>query len=98
MVLPNVKIKEKSWLAKLATKRLGVSSVAMVLGKTICLWGVSKNEFLSNENWVKHELKHVEQYKRYGYFGFLVKYVWLSIRDGYENNPLEVEAREAEKE
>ena len=97
MLPPNINIKENSWQAKIAAKKLGGKSVAMVFGKTIHLWGVSKSEFLSNENWLKHELKHVEQYGRYGYIGFLIRYLWLSLKHGYYNNPLEVEARAAEK-
>lgn len=80
----------------MAAKKMKAFSVAMVLGKTIHLWGVSKEEFLTDKNWVKHELKHIEQYKKYGYIGFLTRYLWFSFKYGYYNNPLEIEAREAE--
>lgn len=43
----------------------------------------------------KHEDKHKEQYQRYGFLGFLGKYFSLLIKYGYWNNPLEIEAREA---
>lgn len=43
-----------------------------------------------------HELAHVKQYRRYGVIGFLARYIWWSIRYGYKNNPLEVEARRYE--
>ncbi|MBL7702308.1 MAG: DUF4157 domain-containing protein [Ferruginibacter sp.] len=93
---PSFIIKENSWLAKIAAKKLGTDNVAMVLGKTIHLYGASKTEFLADEKWLKHELCHIKQFREHGYFMFIVKYVWESIRKGYYNNRFEVEAREAE--
>ncbi len=90
-------IKEKSWLAKIAAKKLRCKSVAMVLGKTIYLHNTSKEEFLQNTKWVKHELCHVQQFRQHGYLGFLVKYLWESLKKGYYNNKFEVEARAAEE-
>ncbi|MEP7238358.1 MAG: hypothetical protein ABI685_10850 [Ferruginibacter sp.] len=68
----------------------------MVLGKTIHLHNTSKAEFLNDERWLKHELCHIKQFKEYGYFNFVVKYLWESLRKGYYNNRFEVEARAAE--
>lgn len=76
---------------------MNASNMAIVFGDTIHIWGVTKQEFLQNKNWVKHELKHIEQFQQHGYFGFLAKYVWESIRHGYYNNKFEIEAREAEE-
>lgn len=90
-------IKEDSWLAKLAAKKLQAKSVAMVVGKTIHLHGSSKENFLADERWVKHEMCHIKQYKEYGNVFFLTKYLWESLKVGYYNNKFEVEAREAEK-
>lgn len=90
------KIKENSLLASIAAKKLGKKNVAMVLGNTIHLWNTTKVDFLKNKNWVKHELCHIEQFKRYGFFNFLVRYLWESAGKGYYNNKYEVEAREAE--
>ena len=42
---------------------------------------------------IKHELVHVKQVQRLGWFKFYFLYLWYSIRYGYENNPFEVEAR-----
>ena len=89
-------IKENSMLAKIATKKLRSTNVAMVLGKTIHLYGVSKTEFLQDVKWVKHELCHIKQYKEHGYFIFVAKYLWESLKKGYYNNKFEVEARAAE--
>jgi hypothetical protein len=90
-------IKENSWLAKIAAFKLGTRSVAMVLGKTIHLYNTTEAAFLQDEKWVKHELCHIRQFKEHGYFLFIVKYVWESIRKGYYNNRFEVEARQAEE-
>jgi hypothetical protein len=45
-----------------------------------------------------HEYTHVQQTRRYGWWGlgFIIKYIWYTIKYGYKNNPLEIEAREAE--
>lgn len=97
MQTPCYTIKENSWLAKIAAKKLRSKNVAMVLGKTIHLYGVSKTNFLQDEKWVKHELCHIKQFKQYGYFNFVVRYLWESLRKGYCNNRFEVEARNAEE-
>jgi hypothetical protein len=89
-------IKENSWLAKIAAIKLGTKAVAMVLGKTIHLHNATEADFLKDERWVKHELCHIKQFKEHGYVGFIVKYLWESIRKGYYNNRFEVEARGAE--
>lgn len=91
-----VNIKENSWLAKLAAWKLGVDNVAITLGTTIHLHKASAEVLINDERWVRHELKHVEQFLKYGYFRFIFLYVMESIRNGYENNRFEVEAREAE--
>jgi hypothetical protein len=38
----------------------------------------------------------VQQFKQHGYIGFILKYIWESIRHGYYNNRFEKEARDAE--
>ena len=90
-------IKENSWLAKIEAKKLRSNKVAMVLGKTIHLYNTGKDDFLKNEKWLKHELCHVQQFKRYGYITFICMYVWESLRKGYYNNRFEQEARAAEE-
>lgn len=93
---PEFIIKENSWLAKIAAWKLKTGSVAMVLGKTIHLYNASRASFLNDERWLKHELCHIKQFKEHGYFLFVVKYLWESIKKGYYNNRFEVEARNAE--
>ncbi len=89
-------IKENSWIAKFAAKKLRSDKVAIVIGKTIHLHKTSKKQFFLNEKWVKHELCHVKQFQQNGYLLFIIKYLWESIRHGYYNNKYEAEARKAE--
>jgi len=91
-------IKQNSLVARIAAWKLNASSVAIVFGSTIHLWNSSKEDFLKNERWLKHELCHIRQYKQHGYVGFIVKYLWESLKKGYHNNKFEVEARKAEVE
>ncbi len=91
-----VKIIENALLAKLAAQKLKAGNAAIVIGTTIYLYGVSKACFLNNPGWLRHELKHVEQYKQLGIVWFVTKYIYQCIRFGYFNAPLEVAARRAE--
>lgn len=91
-------IREKSGWARLAAFKLGAERVALVLGSTIHLYNVSKEDFLANEAWLQHEICHVRQFKQHGYVNFLLKYLWESCKNGYYNNKYEVEARAAEKQ
>lgn len=93
-----VKIRENSWVAKIAATKLRSSKVAIVIGKTIHLHNTSKCEFVSDREWVCHELKHVEQYQRHGTTLFLALYLLEWIGKGYYNNRFEVEARNSEND
>lgn len=91
-------IKENSRLAKIAAWKLRGKRVAIVLGKTIHLHGASKEDFLSNKRWLRHELKHVQQFEQHGFLTFLAKYLWHSLFHGYHNCCYEREARDAEND
>jgi hypothetical protein len=91
-----ISIKENSWIAKIAARKLRSDNVAIVIGKTIHLHNVSKICFLENKRWVKHELCHVRQFQQHGFAPFIFKYLRESMRSGYYHNKYEVEAREAE--
>jgi len=91
-----IKIKENSLLAWFAAKKLKSAQVAIVWKNTIYLHNTSKNDFLEDKRWVRHELKHVEQFNYYGAIPFVVRYLWESLKKGYYNNRYEVEARRAE--
>ncbi len=90
MLVPN------AMLARVAAWKLGSKSAAIVLGRRIYLYNITPDEFHRSPRLMRHELKHVEQYRRYGILRFLVLYGWYSLKFGYFNNPLEIEARAAE--
>ena len=94
--LNKVTIRENSWIAMLAAKKLKAQSAAIVLGNTIHLYHSSKKDFLLNESWVKHELCHVAQFRQYGYLPFIAMYLLESIKRGYYENKYEVAAHSAE--
>jgi len=91
-----VRIKENSWLAKMAAAKLKTEKVAIVFGNTIHLHNTDRVEFLQDEKWVCHELKHVQQYRQNGFLLFITKYIFESVKKGYYNNKFETEARENE--
>jgi hypothetical protein len=90
-------IKENSKRARFAAWYLKFPSVAIVFGSTIFLWKIKKENFLKDKAHLAHELCHVQQFRRYGFYTFLFLYLIESIKKGYYNNRFEVEAREAEK-
>jgi hypothetical protein len=94
----SIRIRENSFIARVAAYKLGADSVALTLGRTIHLHNARADNFKKDRRWVLHELKHVEQFKRYGFFWFIVLYLLESIRKGYHGNRFEVEAREAEEQ
>ena len=92
----NVFIKEKSWIAKIAATKLRSDHCAIVFFNTIYLHSISKEEIINNTELLRHEVMHIKQWKREGAFIFLYKYIKYSFQFGYYNNPLEIEARNAE--
>lgn len=92
-----MKIKENAFIAKLAAKKLKSDSMAITIGETVYLYNTTKEAFLSDRKWLRHEMQHVKQFQQYGLVRFVVLYVWESIRKGYYNNKWEVEARAAEE-
>ena len=96
--MTKVRIKENSWVARLAARKLACGQVAIVIGNTVYLHNVSKSRFLASRRWVLHELKHVEQFEEHGFLRFMMKYVWEYVKSGYFQNKYEVEARMAERD
>ena len=92
-----IRVKERSFIARIAAFILRTNNVAIVFGKTIFLWNATKEDLLNNKKWLRHELVHVKQFLRYGFFPFIFMYLWESIKKGYYNNKFEVEARNFEK-
>ncbi len=91
-----VTLKENAWLAKLAAKKLGHPSVAIVFGRTIYLYNVGRENFINNQRWLRHEVAHVKQYEKLGFIKFILLYLIEFVRNGYENNRYEIEARQKE--
>lgn len=91
-----IRIREGSLFARIAARKLNCNAVAAVLGNSIHLWNVSREEFLQRTPWVVHEVEHVRQFRRHGFVWFTLLYLWESARKGYHNNRFEVEARMAE--
>lgn len=89
-------IKENSFVARMAAWKLQSPTVAIVIGRTVHLHNASKEEFLTNIRWLRHELVHIKQFHRYGFIQFIGKYLLESIKNGYVNNKYEVEARQGE--
>lgn len=91
-------IKEKSVLAKWAAIYLRASTMAIVFGKTIYLYNVTREEFLSNKKWVRHEVAHVLQYQQKGFISFILSYLMETFNMSYKFNKYEVEARKKEND
>ena len=92
------RIRENYFFAFVAAKKLGVNQVALTLGNTIHLYNTSAERFRSDSRWVKHELKHIEQFRQHGFFWFIILYSIESMQKGYYHNRFEQEARAAEME
>lgn len=54
-------------------------------------------ERLSDRPLVRHEVAHWAQARRLGLVRFYSFWIWWTLRYGYQANPLEVEARAAER-
>jgi hypothetical protein len=93
-----IRIKENSLLARIAAYKLKEKQVALVLGSTIRLYNTSRQDFLNNEKWVRHEVAHVLQYQQKGWLRFLGSYLLQTFYHGYHNNPYEIEARNKERD
>ncbi len=92
-----VRIKEKSLLARFAAYNLKSNKMAIVFGKTILLHNTTKEDFLANTKWVRHEVAHVYQYQKKGLIYFIVAYLLDTFNLGYQYNRYEVDARNQEK-
>ena len=91
-----IRIRQSSWIAKVASWCIKEKDVAFTLFKTIHLSDSTAVVFLNNQRWVAHELAHVRQFATYGNIRFIFMYLSESLRKGYYNNKWEVEARASE--
>ena len=68
------------------------------VGVTLPPFGI----FMVDKNWlaaasmIRHEQVHWAQWQRMGTVRFYLTYLWYNVRYGYQDNPMEVEARKAE--
>lgn len=53
-------------------------------------------EDIDNDRLVRHEARHLQQAREKGVLKWYALYAWYTLRHGYRNNPLEVDARAAE--
>ena len=66
-------------------------------GITLPPWGIYiLPARLDDQRLIRHEQAHWAQAQRMGVLRFYATYLWLTLRHGYWNNPLEIEARAAE--
>jgi len=86
-----IRVREHSKLAKLAAKLKKEDRYAITFGKTIFI-SCSKEEFFADTWWLRHELTHVQQYKRHGVLRFLALYLVYSVFHEYSEIPFEKEA------
>jgi len=93
----SVKLVPYNLLAKIAGRMHGEEEdYAVTIGKTIYL-SCSKEDFLSDTPWVRHEFTHVQQYKKYGVLEFAKRYLFSAIfYRNYRKIPFEKEAIAAE--
>ena len=91
-------IRENSWIAHIAAWKLKSQQVAIVIGKTVHLYQTSREAFLKNTHWVRHEVAHIRQFEKYGFLPFIIRYLLESLKSGYHKNRYEIEARQAEQD
>lgn len=91
-----IRIKEKSFIARLAAYRLKSKKAAIVICKTIYLHNTNREEFLANRKWLRHEVAHVKQAHKKGKIRFILSYLMESFNMGYKYNRYEREARKKE--
>lgn len=53
-------------------------------------------EHMYSDRLIRREQAHWRQWQRMGTVRFYATYIWLWLRHGYRNHPMEIEAREAE--
>lgn len=83
-----MKIKYNSWVFRFLPKWVnGIVLYPYIHFKK------SKSEI--TEQLFRHELEHIYQIERIGFFKFYITYLYYNFKVGYRNNPYEIEARNA---
>ena len=84
------KVAEACGLVRWYLRRTGFWAITLPL-RTPTIYMLAEHR--NNSALLAHELVHVEQIRRMGRVRFALMYLWYQVRHGYQNNPLEVEAR-----
>ena len=61
---------------------------------------IAQSELMTRRSLVRlyrHELEHVDQIERMCILRFYASYLWMILRKGYKNHPLEEEANDVEQ-
>ena len=95
--MPKVKIKLASGLI-----RQWINLNGLLIGKKVKGWTsfwntiyIMNEKDLKNKPLIRHEMKHIEQINKDGILLFSIKYMYYSVKLGYQNNLYEIEARKA---
>jgi len=66
-------------------------------GVALAPWGIYiLPAAIHSQRLIRHEQAHWRQWQRMGTVRYYATYLWQIVRYGYENAPMEVEARAAE--
>ena len=66
-------------------------------GVALAPWGIYiLPAAMHSQRLIRHEQAHWRQWQRMGTVRYYATYLWQIVRYGYENAPMEVEARAAE--
>ena len=65
--------------------------IAITLTSNLVCYRTEKHR--SNPKIKAHEEVHASQIRETGWFLYMIKYLWYSIRYGYKGNPYEIEAQ-----
>lgn len=91
-VMYRYKIKTANRFWYVVLTRLGYSAICTPWRTIIVL-----ERYVGDKRLLRHEMAHAAQYERMGRWRFLLAYFWYALRHGYDQNPLEIEARHAER-
>lgn len=83
-----MKVKPVGSIGRWILEKLDAWAITMPWQTVYCL-----PEHIGNVALIKHEQAHIDQIKRMGAVKFTLVYLWYQIKYGYDNNPLEIEAR-----
>ena len=75
-------------------KRCLASPASWLLAIPVGFWVFTVDALEHDRGLLAHEFVHVAQYERFQMFGFMRRYIFQCLADGYLEAPMEIEARE----